>query len=103
MRGKNVLTILMGKESFDRESVGKEYKLLAEAIENPNSFIFLLDEVMQIEPKDEIRHALLRAQINYLLNLSLDMENNQKRVYVAKVIEKLLFGENLLEERKKKD
>jgi len=103
MRGKDVLTTLVGKESFDRENVGKEYKLLAEAIENPNSFIFLLDEVMQIEPKDEIRHALLRAQIEYLLNLSLDMENNQKRMYISKIIEKLLFGKNLLEEKEKKD
>ena len=101
MRGKDALTILIGKENFDRESIGKEYALLTEAIENPNGFIFLLDEVMQIEPTDEIRHALLRAQIEYLLNLNQDLENNQKRMYVVKVIERLLFGENLLEERKK--
>ena len=101
MRGKDALTILIGKENFDRENIGKEYALLAEAIENPNGFIFLLDEVMRIEPKDEIRHALLRAQIEYMLNLSLDMENNQKRMYISKIIEKLLFGENLLEERKR--
>ena len=105
MREKNVLAVLMGEEEFEADGVSDDYRLLAEALNDPNRLVFLLERVMKTEQREDIRHALLRVQIYYTLNMNYDMENNQRRLYVSRTIEKLLFGKNLLEESgaKKRD
>ncbi len=99
---KDLMSVIVGKEEYSKYDISREYELLHDAIEEPERFVFLLESVIKLDPKSEVRYALLRAQVYLTLNLSSDMEANQKKLYVAKVIEKLLFGRNLLEEGEQK-
>jgi hypothetical protein len=99
---RDLMGVILGKEEYSGSDVTREYELLREAIEDPDRFVFLLESITKLEPKSEIRYALMRAQVYLTLNLSYDMEANQKKLYVAKAIEKLLFGKNLLEEGEQK-
>jgi hypothetical protein len=99
---RDMMGIILGKEKYDKSDLSADYVLINEVIEEPEHLVFRLEDVMRIEPRNEIRNALLRAQIYLTLNLSYDMEANQKRLYTAKSIEKLLFGKNLLEEGERK-
>jgi hypothetical protein len=99
---RDLMSIILGKEEYSRSDVTRDYEMLRDAIEDPERFVFFLEDIIKLEPKSEIRHALLRAQVYLTLNLSYDMEANQKKLYIAKVIEKLLFGRNLLEEGEQK-
>jgi hypothetical protein len=99
---RDMMSVILGKEEYGRYEVSKEYELLHEAIESPDNFVFLLEDIIKMDPKSEVRYALLRAQIYLRLNLSSDMEANQKKLYVARAVEKLLFGRNLLEEGEQK-
>lgn len=99
---KDLMSVIVGKEEYNRYDISREYELLHDAIEEPERLVFLLESIIKLDPKSEVRYALLRAQVYLRLNLSSDMEANQKKLYVAKVIEKLLFGRNLLEEGEQK-
>ncbi|MDY6985991.1 MAG: hypothetical protein SVE93_06285 [Candidatus Thermoplasmatota archaeon] len=99
---RDLMSVIVGKEEYNKYNISREYELLYNAIEEPERFVFLLESIIKLDPKSEVRYALLRAQVHLTLNLSSDMEANQKKLYVAKVIEKLLFGRNLLEEGEQK-
>jgi len=99
---RDMMGIILGKEKYDKSDLSADYVLINEVIEEPEHLVFRLEDVMRIEPRNEIRNALLRAQIYLTLNLSYDMEANQKRLYTAKSIEKLLFGKTFWKKESEK-
>lgn len=95
----DTLRLLMGQTELDIVSVAEEILLLAKVIDDPYSLPYLIKELNDLEIKDEesVRFALVRVQIDSELRMNEDIQMHQRRRYVAQVIEKLLFGEVLIE------
>ncbi len=95
----NTLRLLMGQTKVDTGSVPEEILLLAKAIDDPYSLPYLIEELNALEIKEEeiVRFALVRVQIDSELRMNEDIQMHQRRRFVAQVMEKLLFGEVLIE------
>lgn len=95
---KKTLQILLGKNEI--EKVEKRFKLIAEALDNPYELPSLIGEIYKLEPKEDLRLGLIRIQLDSNLRMNENLEFYQKRLYVTENIEKLLYGELLLEKGK---
>jgi hypothetical protein len=95
----DTLQLLLGQESVEQGNVPGEILLLAKAIDDPYCLPFIIEELDELEIEDEnmFRFALLRVQIDSELRMNEDIQMHQRRRYVAQVIEKMIFGELLIE------
>ncbi|MBA1341951.1 MAG: hypothetical protein C5S40_07390 [ANME-2 cluster archaeon] len=95
----DTLQLLMGQTSVEQGNVPGEILLFAKAIDDPYCLPFIIEELDELEIKDEkmFRFALLRVQIDSELRMNEDIQMHQRRRYVAQVIEKMIFGELLIE------
>lgn len=91
------LKVLTGEETIAPRKINKGFLLIAEAIDNPNNFPFLLGDIYGIMPDEEIRLGLARVQVDSKLKMKEDLEAHNTRLFVAEAIEKLLFGDLLIE------
>ena len=98
---RDILEVLAGKHGAT--DVPKAMLPVLEAIDNPDELPFLMDEINSLKTTDELRLALVRVQVHSELKMHEDLNLYQKRHYVAQTMEKLLFGELLLEGGKDKD
>jgi hypothetical protein len=98
---RDTVEVLTGKRgSID---VDKALLPILEAIDNPQELPFLLEEINSLKATEELRLALVRVQVHSELKMHEDLNMHQKRLYTAQTIEKLLFGELLLEGGKEKE
>jgi hypothetical protein len=95
---KDCVEVLAGTRGADK--VDKKLIPILTAIDNPNELPFLLDEINSLEQTDDLRLALVRVQVHSELMMREDLNLYQKRHYVAETIEKLLWGELLLDRGK---
>lgn len=95
----DTLQLLLGQASVEQVNVPGEILLLAKAIDDPYCLPLIIEELDELEIKDEkmFRFALLRVQIESELRMNEDIQMHQRRRYVAQVIEKMIFGELLIE------
>ncbi len=91
------LKVLTGEETIKPKKINKNFLLIAEAIEDPNNFPFLLGGIYNIAHEEEIRLGLARIQVDSKLKMKEDLEAYNTRLFVAETIEKLLFGDLLIE------
>jgi hypothetical protein len=92
---KRTLEVLSGvKEFYD---VDDNILLIAQAIDNPNTFPFILEDIYDMDFDEDIRLALARIQIDSKLHMHDDLEREQKRLFVSETIENMLFGDLLLD------
>lgn len=100
---KEVIRILTGKRGeFNPTDYIPDYiLLLAEVISDPKMLPYKLEEVRKLKPSEELRNALLRVQIDSELRFGEDLQKYRTRQYVAQVIERLIFGNLLLESRRR--
>ncbi len=98
---RETLEILTGKRGAT--DVAKALLPVLEAIDNPDELPFLMDEINSLKTTDDLRLALVRVQVHSELNMHEDLNLYQKRFYAAQTIERLLFGELLLEGGKEKE
>ena len=75
----------------------KGWHAIAEAIDEPLRFPFLVEAIHKAEKNDALRHALIRVEIDCNLRSREDVEVYNMRLYVARTIETFLFGDVLLE------
>jgi hypothetical protein len=79
------------------------YRHVSACLENIEAFPLLLETIYREaqgfdeETLDRFRFALLRLQVYTDLHHYEDMETTQKVRYVAQVLEKVIFGDLLLE------
>lgn len=100
-KDKEIIQILMGKRG---EFNPPDYiLLLTEVISDPKMLPYKLEEVRKLKPSEELRNALLRIQIDSELRFGEDLQKYRTRQYVAQVIERLIFGNLLLEGRKREE
>lgn len=95
----DTLRLLLGPAYVEQGNVPGEILLLAKAIDDPYCLPFIIEELDGLEIADEkmFRFALLRVQIDSELRMNEDIQMHQRRRYVAQVIEKMIFGELLIE------
>jgi len=95
----DTLQLILGQASVEQGNVPDEILLLAKAIDDPYCLPFIIEELDELEIGDEkmFRFALLRVQIDSELRMNEDIQMHQRRRYVAQVIEKMIFGELLIE------
>lgn len=96
---KKTLELLTGSKSVDIENVPEDVLTIAEAVEDPDNLPYIIEDIinLKITDKEKFRYVLLRVQIDSHLHMNEDLEKYQKRVFVAQVIEKLLYGDLMLE------
>jgi len=92
---RRTLETLAGVKNF--YDVDDNLLLIGEAIDNPYDFPFLLEDIYDMDFDEDLRLALVRIQIDSKLHMRDDLEGEQLRLYVAESIEKMLFGELLME------
>jgi hypothetical protein len=98
------LKVLTGEEIIKPRSVKKDFLLLAEAIDDPDSFPFLLKDIYNISNNNEdLRLGLARVQIDSKFKMKEDLESYNTRLFISETIEKMLFGGLLVEGDGKKD
>lgn len=92
--------LLMGTAEVDINKIPPQILAITEAVDNPDRLPFLIESILSLEIEDmeKFRYVLVRVQIDSELHMNEDIQRNHKRLYVARVIEKLLYGELLLEE-----
>jgi hypothetical protein len=100
---QDTVEIVAGKHGETK--VNKAMVPILTAIDNPNELPFLIAEINAIKTTDDMRLALVRVQVHSELKMHEDLNKHQKRLYVAQAIEKMLWGELLLNggSKKKKD
>lgn len=101
---KDTVEIIAGKHGESK--LNKAMLPIIEAIDNPNELPFLIEEISSLKTTDEMRLALVRVQVNSELKMHEDLNKHQKRLYIAQTIERMLWGELLIDggnKKKKKD
>ncbi len=87
------------ESTCDIKSLSEEQRLLCEVLDDPFELVYIIEKFYSMEIKDpeKFRMALIRIQIDSDLRLDQDIRKHQKRGYIARTIEKLLFSEIMLE------
>lgn len=79
------------------------YENIALSLENVELFPYLIERIyrealaLDDDALDRLRFALLRVQIYADIHRNEDMEQAQRLKYVAQVLEKVIFGNLMLE------
>ena len=101
----DTIELLMGMKDVDSGNIPAHILAIAEAVDNPDTLPFLIESIVSLEIDDmeKFRYVMVRVQIDSELHMNEDIQRNHKRLYVVQVIEKLLYGELLLEVGKDED
>ncbi len=97
---RDIVEILAGKHG--ETNLSKDILPIIQAIDNPNELPFLIEEINSLKQTEELRFALVRVQVHSELNMHEDLNKHQKRLYVSQTIEKMLWGELLIDGGNKK-
>jgi hypothetical protein len=98
---KEIVELIAGKRGATE--VDKKVLPVLEAIDKPSELPFLLNDINSLEPTEILRLALVRVQVHSELNMHEDLNLYQKRLYASQTMEKLLWGELLLERGKEEE
>lgn len=101
MFSSEAVELMAGKRGAT--TVDKSILPVLEVIDSPGELPFLLERINDLENTEMLRMALVRVQIHSEQNLHEDLNLYQKRLYAAQTMEKLLYGELLLEGGKDED
>jgi len=93
------LGLLSGQMDLDIEKIHNNILIIAEVVDDPDKLPYFLEDIksLEIEDPEKFRFVMLRVQIDSQLHLNEDIEKYHKRLFVSQVIEKLIYGELLLE------
>lgn len=99
------LALLTGRTDVDIETIHDTILTIAEVVDEPDKLPYFLETIksMKIDDMEKFRFVLLRVQIDSQLHLNEDIEKYHKRLFVSQVIEKLIYGELLLEAGKEEE
>lgn len=95
----DTLKLLAGKLNVDISEIDASLLMIARAIDNPPMLPYLIEQIfwLDIDKEDKLRFSLIRIQIDCELHMNEDLQYYQIRRYVAQIIEKMLYGDLLLE------
>ena len=99
-----MLGLVTGKfgEKVDYTTTKQELLILCEVLDNPYRLPYLLETYysMKIGDEQSFRFSLLRVQVDSDLRMHEDIQKHQQRNYIARTIEKLLYGDLMFETAK---
>ncbi len=102
-----ILGLVTGKlgEKDNYSTTKQELLILCEVLDNPYRLPYLLETYysMKIGDEQSFRFSLLRVQVDSDLRMHEDLQKHQQRNYIARTIEKLLYGDLMLETVKVSD
>ncbi len=102
-----ILGLVTGKlgEKDNYTTTKQELLILCEVLDNPYRLPYLLETYysMKIVDEQSFRFSLLRVQVDSDLRMHEDIPKHQQRNYIARTIEKLLYGDLMLETVKVSD
>ena len=95
----DTLKLLVGRLNMDVSEIDMPLLIIARAIDNPTMLPYLIEQIflLDVEKEDKLRFSLIRVQIDCELHMNEDLQYYQIRRYVAQTIEKMLYGDLLLE------
>lgn len=95
----DTLKLLVGRLNVDVNEVDAPLLMIARAIDNPPLLPYLIEQIflLDVDKEDKLRFSLIRVQIDCELHVNEDLQYYQLRRYVSQTIEKLLYGDLLLE------
>ncbi|MCK5660786.1 MAG: hypothetical protein KAH86_05450 [Methanosarcinales archaeon] len=95
----DTLKLLVGRLNVDVTEIDVSLLMIARAIDNPTLLPYLIEQIflLDVEKEDKLRFSLIRVQIDCELHMNEDLQYYQIRRYVAQTVEKMLYGELLLE------
>ena len=101
--------LLVGNRGQSLDSWARSHKVppafakdLLHSINEPAGFPFVMDNLiegfssMKKKQKEEVRKALIRVQLGCSIDNPSDPVKMKKQLFISQVIEKVLFGFNLL-------
>lgn len=93
------LELLTGQIDVDIEKIPENIMIIAQVVDDPDKLPYFLETIkfLEIDDLEKFRFVLLRVQIDAQLHLNEDIEKYHKRLFVSQIIEKLIYGELLLE------
>ena len=98
---KEILGLITGNQDFNTEleKMKASFLLLCEVIDDPFKLPYFLETFYSMEIGDEntFRFSLIRIQVDSDLRMNEDIQKHQRRKYVARTIEKLMYQEIMLE------
>ncbi len=99
------LSLLTGQIDVDIKNISDNILTIAEVVDNPDRLPYFLERIrsMEIDDPEKFRFVLIRVEIDSQLHLNEDIEKYNKRLFVSQVIEKLIYGDLLLEASKEND
>jgi len=97
---KGIVEVLMGEKG--EETLKEEWIPVAKALDDPKELPFLMDQILDIEATDELRHALVRVQINAQLRMKEDLNFYNQQLFAARSIEILLYESLKLKSKRRK-
>ncbi len=89
--------LLSGKEGKKPDKLKKDLRLIGHAIENPMKFPLLVKEVADVKKDRNLRLALISVQVDADLHMNQDLQKYRERKYIAKTIERILFGDSVMD------
>ncbi len=87
-----VITLEVLNGARGEQQLERSWLPIAQALDNPAELPFLLKVIADLKENDDLRMAIVRIQVDSELNMREDLSRHQKRLYVARTIEKLIFG-----------
>ncbi len=99
------LGLLTGKLDIDIENIPANILTIAEVVDEPDKLPYFLETIksLSIDDPDKFRFVMLRVQMDSQLHMNENIEKYHKRLFVSQVIEKLIYGELLLEAGKEEE
>ncbi len=101
---RETVEVLMGVKGT--EEFTEDWSPVIKAIDDPDELPFLLSDIDELEATDELRMALIRAQVHAQLRMKEDIDYYKRQLFAAKTIELLLYKRLRLKsirERRKKN
>ncbi len=102
-------SIITGGRNLSVEKWARKWKIEREfadsvtmAVREPEETPYLLEKILEDftkvtkKSKKEVRNALLRVQLHCSINSDTDPIKVSKQLFVSQILEKLLFGSNIL-------
>ncbi|MEF8874440.1 MAG: hypothetical protein V5A88_07205, partial [Candidatus Thermoplasmatota archaeon] len=86
---QHTVEVIMGEEGTEELKEG--WLPIAEALQYPERFSLLLDDILDVEKTSGLRRALIRVQIDSQLRIDEDIDFYKKQLFTAESIEILLY------------
>ncbi|MGM0509936.1 MAG: hypothetical protein ACQESD_02260 [Thermoplasmatota archaeon] len=101
---RETVEVIMGEKGTDE--INEDWNPVIKAIDDPDELPFLLADIDGLEASDDLRMALIRAQVHAQLKMKEDIDYYKRQLFASKTIELLLYKRLRLKsvrERRKKN